>query len=106
MTEIEVRQQVEKMMEEYDVIITIPTTAGFMGDMEAICMYPAIEERMKSADKPLRATSAGSTGIKAFVFGESSKMKAEPEYLESFVRMSKQFGDVQDIIGTKYGINL
>lgn len=104
MTEIEVRQRVEAMMQEYDVIISIPVTAGFMGDMEAICMYPAIKERMMESEKPLRTTGAApnGNGLKAFVFGESYKMKAHPEYLESFVRMSKQFGDVQDILGTKY----
>ena len=103
------KQQIRNAIQERinagnDVIISIPESAGFMGDMEAICFYDSVKERMMEATNPLRATSVapGNKGLKAFVYGETYKMKKNPEYLEKFIQMAIDFGEVQDILGMKY----
>ena len=105
MNKQQVKEMVQERMEQgYDVIISIPVSAGFLGDMEAICFYDAVKERMMEATNPLRTTSRATVGdgLKAFVYGETYKMKADRGYLERFVEMSSQFGEVADILGRNY----
>lgn len=103
MTKNEVKRMVkDRMNEGCDVIISIPVSAGFMGDMEAMAFYDAVKERMMEATNPLRTTSVARGGIKAFVYGETYKMEHSPGYLDKFVDMAVDFGEVQDVIGIKY----
>lgn len=101
MDESEIRNVMEQLMEN-EVLVSIPEAAGFWGDLEAINYFTIVKEKMMANDRPLSMTKPGDMGLKTFVYGETVKMKSNPQYLEAFVRMSQQFGRVQDIFALHY----
>lgn len=97
MPETEMRKVIDRLM-KYDVLISLPGNAGL--GVEIKKALPCIKRMVQRANNPLRVEGTASDGVpRSFIFGETSKMKENPSYLNEFINMAKYTGG-----GSKIGI--
>lgn len=101
MPETEIRELIQGLISEYDVLVSIPEDAGLCNDFKSV--YSTIKGIMMRRDNPVRVEGLAQNGeYKAFIFGETSKMKKNPKYIDNFVNMVKYAGTVSNIGAMRY----
>ena len=84
--------------EQKGIIVSIPEAAGFFGDVEAMQFVREAKNRLPEENSPMRVREGSRSGIMAFVYADSERILNNPAYLDKFVQMATECGNVSDIV--------
>lgn len=81
----------------YDVVVSIPESAGDFGSLEAMNLVSDVKEKIKANKSPVHYQKDG----KDFVFADARQIRLNYEYFNEFKKMSHQYGAISDVVAIR-----